>query len=112
MMATAAARRDTQDPTNEDGSPRNVFDWLFRDRRTGRVVIAQWPNLPLSLFLAATAIRLLAHPAGTAATVLNAAAALTLTWWAVDEVARGLSPFRRALGALVLVATAVSLIAH
>ena len=102
-MAPPTAKRETQDS-------RNALDWLLRDRRTGRVVIVQWPNLPLWLFLAATAIRLVADPAGTAATVVNAVAALTLTWWAVDEVARGVNPFRRALGVVVLAATAVSLI--
>lgn len=109
-MAPAAANRDMQDSASDDGSRRNVFDWLFRDRRTGRVAIAQWPNLALSLFLAAAAIRTLAHPAGTAGTILNVVVALTLTWWAVDEVARGVNPFRRALGAMVLAATAASLI--
>ena len=109
-MAPAAANRDMQDPAGNDGSRRNVFDWLFRDRRTGRVAIAQWPNLALWLFLAAAAIRLFAHPAGTAGTVLNAVAGLTLTWWAVDEVARGVNPFRRALGAVVLAATAASFV--
>ena len=109
-MAPAAANRDMHEPTSDADPRRNVFDWLFRDRRTGRVVIAQWPNLALSLFLAATAIRLVAHPAGTTASVLNAAAALTLIWWATDEVARGVNPFRRALGAAVLAATAASFI--
>lgn len=110
MMAPGAPDRDAQDPASDEGSGRNVFGWLFRDRRTGSVVIAQWPNLALSLFLAAVAIRLLVHPAGTAATLLNAVGALTLTWWAVDEVARGVNPFRRALGAAVLAATAASFV--
>ncbi|MBM0202934.1 hypothetical protein JNW90_07375 [Micromonospora sp. STR1s_5] len=25
-------------------------DWFFRDRRSGGIVIGQWPNLPLWLF--------------------------------------------------------------
>ena len=108
-MAPPPTKHDI-DPARDEGSRRNVFDWLFRDRRTGRVVIAQWPNLALSLFLAAAAIRLLARPAGTAATVLNAVATLTLLWWAVDEGARGVNPFRRALGVMVLAATVASLI--
>ena len=110
MMAPAAPDRDAQDPASDERARRTVFGWLFRDRRTGKVVIAQWPNLALSLFLALAAIRLLVHPAGTAATVLNAVAALTLMWWAVDELARGVKPFRRALGAALVAATAASCI--
>jgi len=86
-----------------------VFDWLFRDRRTGKVVIAQVPNLALSLFLIAAGIRWLLHPAGKTGALVSAVAALTAGWWGVDEVARGVNPFRRAAGAVVLAATLVSL---
>ena len=87
-----------------------MLDWLFRDRRTGKIVIAQWPNLPLWLFLATVAIRFLFHPAGTAGTIVRASGTAAAAWWAADEVARGVNPFRRALGALVLAVTAVSLV--
>jgi len=92
---------------NKTGAGK-VFDWLFRDRKTGKVVIAQLPNLTLSLFLAAAATRWLLHPAGTAGTIVSVVATLAVTWWATDEVARGVNPFRRALGALVLAITAAS----
>ena len=42
--------------TGRDGM-RGLFDWFFRDRRTGAVVIGQWPNLPLWLFAAAALAR-------------------------------------------------------
>lgn len=90
--------------------PRRVFDWVFRDRRTGKLVIAQWPNLALSLFLVAAGIRWLLHPAGTAATIVSAVAALAVVWWGADEVARGVNPFRRALGVVVLTTTLASVI--
>ncbi len=84
--------------------------WMFEDPRTGRLVIAQWPNLPLWLFLAAAAAERLLAPAGTAGTLLRLAGAAALVWWAVDEIVRGLSRFRRLLGSIVLVATAVDVV--
>jgi hypothetical protein len=109
-MAPAAANRYTEERAANQSALRRVFDWLFRDRRTGKVVIAQLPNLALSLFLVAIAIRWLLHPAGMAGTIVSAVAALTLAWWGVDEVARGVNPFRRALGAVVLATIVASLI--
>ena len=32
------------------GPVRHAVDWMFRDRTTGAITIAQWPNLPLWLF--------------------------------------------------------------
>jgi hypothetical protein len=95
---------------DDRSTPRKMFDWLFRDRQTGKVVIAQLPNLPLSLFLIAAGIRWLLHPAGTVGTIVSVVATTALAWWSVDEVARGVNPFRRALGAVVLAATVASLL--
>jgi hypothetical protein len=87
-----------------------VVDWLFRDRTTGRLVVAQWPNAALTAWLAVTAIGVVASPEGTWRTVLRVAAAAALAWWAVDEVVRGVNPFRRALGGVVLAGLAASLV--
>ena len=87
-----------------------AVDWLFRDRRTGRIVIAQWPNLSLGIFLVASLVRRLARPEGGAGRAVTVIATGALLWWAVDEVARGVNPFRRLLGAVVGVATAVGLL--
>jgi hypothetical protein len=106
----SAVNHDADDRTRDSSGPRRVFDWLFRDRTTCKVVIAQWPNVPLWIFIAAAAVRGVLHPAGTVGTVVSAIATLALTWWAVDEVARGVNPFRRALGAVVLVAMVANFI--
>ena len=80
---------------------RHAFDWFFRDRRTGRIVIGQWPNLPLWLFGAAAIASFPA--AGTPAELYaDLASRVFLTWWAADEVLRGVNPWRRCLGAAVL----------
>ena len=69
---------------------RRAFRWFFENRRTGRITIGQWPNLPLWIFLVATLLR------------LGALATIALVVWAGDEIIRGVNPFRRLLGAAVL----------
>ncbi|MGE0796021.1 MAG: hypothetical protein AB7H43_05545 [Acidimicrobiia bacterium] len=78
------------------------FDWAFRSRATGRVCIAQAPNPPLWVFLAAMTVRLVLDPDGTAGRAVGLVAGMALAWWAADEVVRGECPFRRLLGASVL----------
>lgn len=88
------------------------IDWLLRDRRTGRLVLVQWPNLPLWIFLAASGVKRVASPQGTVGTVVAAVALVGLMWWAVSEITRGVNPFRRILGAGVAVATVVGLLVN
>lgn len=88
---------------------RAVIDWLFRDRQTGRITIAQFPNVALGVFLGASGLRRLVGPGGGMGTGLKVIATVGLVWWAIDELARGVNPWRRLLGGSVLVAQAVSL---
>ena len=87
-------------------------DWLFRNRRTGAITVAQVPNLPLAVFIAAAIGDRVVHSPGTAATVLRAVAAGALILWAAAEIARGVNPFRRILGLAVLAVTIASLVLH
>jgi len=89
---------------------RRGFDWLFRDRTTGRIVVMQWPNVPLAIFLVATVVRVVTHPHGTAGKVLSAVGTAALVVWAGEEVWKGVNPFRRILGGVVLVVVAVGLV--
>ncbi|MDQ1372893.1 MAG: hypothetical protein QOJ09_231 [Actinomycetota bacterium] len=89
---------------------KRAFDWLFRSRETGRLTIAQLPNLPLGIFILALLVRRVLSPTGTARTAVMVVATGALLWWAVDEILRGESPFRRALGAVVLLATLARLL--
>lgn len=89
---------------------RRFIDWCFRSRVTGEITIGQWPNLPLWIFAAASLLALVVPAPGTAATGLMAIASLSLAWWAADEVLRGVNPWRRVLGAAVLILQAVSLL--
>jgi len=87
-----------------------VIDWLVRDRRTGRVVIAQWPNTALAVWLVASATRAVLGLDGGWDTALRAVATLALGWWAVEEIGWGVNPWRRLLGAVVLAALVVALL--
>lgn len=81
------------------GTVRRDLSWFFRDRHTGKIAIIQLPNIPLMVWLAATVAGRLLHN-----NVLMIIASIALVIWAVDEIARGVNPFRRCLGAAVLVA--------
>jgi hypothetical protein len=85
-----------------------VIDWMLEDRRTGERTLFQKPNPPLLVWLATVVIRWVVHPHGTAGTVLDVVGTVALVVWAGDEVARGVNPARRLLGALVLVGLLVS----
>lgn len=81
---------------------------FFRSPKTGEVVVFQIPNIPLCFFLAATAVRMLVHPKGAAGTGVSIVATVSLVVWAVLEITRGESPFRRVLGAVVLIGGVLS----
>ncbi|WCS25963.1 hypothetical protein LOK46_03750 [Methylobacterium sp. NMS14P] len=95
--------------------PRTPFgravDWMFRDRTTGAITVAQWPNLPLWLFAGLSLAAWLAQDREPLASwlptsSLSFGADIALTWWAVDELVRGVNPWRRILGAATLVGLA------
>jgi hypothetical protein len=94
-------------PTSER---RSAIGRFFRDPETGELVVAQLPNLPLSVWLAATLTRVVLTPHGSVGTALSVVATVSLAVWAVLEVARGDSPFRRVLGGLVLAGVVIALL--
>ena len=75
---------------------------MFRSRKTGRITLAQFPNWSLALWFIASAVLTLGQPRGLARGALVVLAAGALMVWAADEVWRGVNPFRRILGAIVL----------
>jgi len=76
----------------------SAFGWCFRSRTTGQITIAQFPNVPLWIFLASIVLRRVL-PAGTPAhTTVSWFGAISLGWWALDELIRGVNPWRRVLG--------------
>ena len=75
-----------------------VVNWLFRNRQTNEITIAQFPNVALWIFLAAVAVRLVVPADAGIRTYIDWVRVIALAWWAIDEVVRGVNPWRRLLG--------------
>jgi hypothetical protein len=84
------------------GADLNAIDWFFRNRQTGAITIGQWPNAPLLIFIGCALVGWLDGAGGRIGPYLRVLGAAALVWWAVDEVVRGVNPWRRCLGAGVL----------
>jgi hypothetical protein len=90
--------RETALEPGPEPRSRSLFEWMFRNRRTGHITIAQFPNLALWTFLATVVVRWVLPTRSEARTTINAVAVAALAAWAVDEVLRGVNPWRRLLG--------------
>lgn len=78
-----------------------LFDRTFRDSE-GKIVIAQMPNLPLLVGLAATVLQFVL-PAGKIQTAFSLLAFGVLFTWAWQELFEGVNYFRQGLGLMALV---------
>lgn len=78
--------------------PGAIVDWMFRSRETGEITIAQFPNVALWVFLVTVLLRSVVQTRGGVRTGIDAVAVAALAAWAVDEVVRGVNPWRRLLG--------------
>ncbi|MET0806901.1 MAG: hypothetical protein ABWX66_06580 [Lacisediminihabitans sp.] len=76
-------------------------DWMFRNRQTGRITIGQPANLSQKLFQGITLVGIFL-PRGRVRTAAAVGAVSVLGWWAMDELTRGVNPFRRLSGAVTL----------
>ncbi len=79
------------------------FRWWFEHRQTGQITIAQFPNWPLWGIAACWLARRLAGTDSTLGEVAGWTSMALWLFWAGDEVIRGVNPWRRALGATVIV---------
>lgn len=96
-------------PPPPDGPTRlRSGSWWFRSS-DGQLAVGQLPNPALCVWLAAMVVGWLDLSAHHAA-VVDGVGDGALLVWALDELVRGASPFRRLLGAVVLTAHLVSLI--
>jgi hypothetical protein len=81
---------------------RQFLHWFFRNRVTGAITIAQAPNIVLWIVIVA-GVLLWVWPSSSRPTVfLEVVVKAGLLVWAVDEVFRGVNPWRRCLGIVVL----------
>jgi hypothetical protein len=82
-----------------------LFNKVFRDSE-GKIVLAQMPNLPIIVWVAATVLKLI-FTTGKINIGLEVIAFGSLFTWAWEELFQGINYFRRALGLLVLVSLIV-----
>ena len=78
--------------------------------RHGELVLGQFPNPALAVWLGATVLRWTGVLDGESAETARDIGTGALLVWALDEIVRGASPFRRLLGAAVLVLVVVGLV--
>lgn len=95
---------------SDGGRLQRVGRWLFESRETGEIVVGQPPNLALWVWIVATVAGWLAPDGSDVARAAPVLATVALAWWAVDEVVRGVNPFRRALGVVVTAVVVASVL--
>jgi hypothetical protein len=83
--------------------------WFFRNRDTGAITVAQAPNLVLWIVIVAAILRWL-WPTGKLSEALTIVVKGGLLVWAVDEIFRGVNPWRRCLGTVVAAYEIVTLV--
>jgi len=93
-------------------SPTRVFslDWWVRDPN-GELTLAQWPNPALAVWLVAVVVAWTGVLGAARTATLADVGRGALVVWALDELLRGVSPVRRLLGAVVLTAQLIGLLA-
>lgn len=83
---------------NDSTKVGRCADWLFRNRQSGEITVAQAPNTAMWAFLATIVVRWFVPAHSTARTTVDWIGAGALAWWSLDEVIRGVNPWRRLLG--------------
>ncbi len=84
---------------------------MFRNRRTGQITIAQFPNVALWVFIVTVVLRRVVPDGGALRSALDGIGVAALAWWALDELFRGVNPWRRLLGLAGCIAVGVGLAA-
>ncbi len=92
------------------GRPATAFRWCFENRETGAITVAQAPNLLLWLAIVAAILQAALHPPGGWGFALAILFKGSLVLWALDEIVRGVNPWRRTLGTGVIFYEAVTLL--
>jgi hypothetical protein len=81
---------------------RRFLQWFFQNRETGAITIAQTPNSVLWIVIVGSIVIWAWHPAGKLGFALEVIVKAAIFIWGIEEVWRGVNPWRRCLGAAVL----------
>lgn len=84
-----------------------IWDRFWKDDE-GKVVIWQWPNIPLYAWAGLTFVSLLFS--GKFSDILSVAGTIALIYWSLLEMFKGVNYFRRLLGLLILIFAVKTLI--
>jgi hypothetical protein len=103
-----ASMQEERMPVVVPGPREDLAAWALTSRETGERVLVQVPNVTAVVSQAAAVSAVLAPPGSRLRTLAGATALVTSTWWGADELARGVNPARRALGAAGLVGALVA----
>ena len=76
----------------------SLYEWMFRSRENGEIVLAQKPNLSNMVFMSSFALAAATSNEGVRRTA-STVTVLALTWWALGELLSGVNPARRLIGA-------------
>ncbi len=87
---------------------QDLLGWAVTSRENGEVVLWQAPNLPALLSTVGVVLTAVSPRGSGVQRGATVATMLVSAWWGVDELARGVNPFRRALGAGGLTAVAAA----
>lgn len=89
-----------------------TFNWFFQNRQTGEITIAQKPNLILSLtvaaFLTRSILEFLDSPS-LAVSIAHWVSSLLLILFGLDELFRGVNPWRRTIGVVACFLSGISI---
>ena len=80
----------------------SVFDWCFRNRKTGEITIGQPPNTLAKVAGGLWFARRIWRGKGTVGQMLLVAETGALAMLGADELVRGVNPWRRFIGATTL----------
>ncbi len=76
--------------------------WWFENRHSGAITIAQFPNWPLFAIAGGSVLRVVTNDDSTLHRAADTAVVALWLFWGADELARGVNPWRRFLGTLVI----------
>ena len=101
----ARAKQRRLNPPTRARLPRvsvGSLRWWFENRETGRITVAQFPNWPLFAIAFGWVVLFFADDGSLVHDAVRVAVTGLWLFWGADEVIRGVNPFRRVLGALVI----------